>query len=68
MWHKIGTCNTVKAEHVDIEESVVTQRMEVPGGWLVRSFFFKTGNNGNLAATVAQSFVPDTKHEWVVEK
>ncbi len=49
MWEK------VEAEGV---KGCVTERMYVPGGWLVRITFYQVG--------ISSSFVPDPDHEWKI--
>ena len=43
----------------EIEES--TERLAVPGGWLVRSWA-----SGYQTRAIAQTFVADVNHEWVL--
>jgi hypothetical protein len=38
-------------------------RVEVPGGWLVRSWF-----RASSTGAISMVFVPDPEHSWVVEK
>lgn len=45
----------------------VTERMEIEGGWLVRTAIF-TGKVGDGSCTVAITFVPDSKHEWFMPR
>lgn len=40
-----------------------TDRMRVPGGWIVRE-----QSGGENEISVALCFVPDPNHEWEIEK
>ena len=42
-----------------VGNNIKTDRCEVPGGWIVRTF--KSNEYGN---TVEQSFVSDPNHRW----
>lgn len=50
-------------ETVAREDFNVTHRMKVPGGWVVRSYI-----KNQEDYPVALVFVPDVKHEWMLEK
>jgi hypothetical protein len=39
------------------EEACLTERLKVPGGWIVRSRF---------STSVHQVFIADSEHTWVV--
>lgn len=42
-----------------------TERLRVPGGWLVRTGLSLTNRRG-LGTGVALCFLPDPEHEWEV--
>ncbi len=59
-----------------VEEAVVkwepidddSDRLKVPGGWIVRSRLYINDNiNGLAAASVHQIFIHDIAHEWEIE-
>jgi hypothetical protein len=44
-----------------------TERMRVPGGWLVVKFAdVRTLGDGVTNVAVAMAFVPDLNHEWAL--
>lgn len=45
-----------------------TQRLKVPGGWLVRTFATNGPSDAELTAGVAMSFVADSGYHWTFEK
>lgn len=45
----------------DWMEGTLSDRLKVPGGWVVRSIVIGNGNRD-----VNQVFVTDPKHEWVL--
>lgn len=45
-----------------------TARMKVINGWIVRDQYFQHIKPGTLVTTEAMVFVPDTKHEWTIER
>lgn len=48
-------------ERVPDDNGCVTERMEVPGGWLVRIVYIGCGN-------VAVTFYPDPAHAWTLNE
>ena len=40
-----------------------SERLQVPGGWIVRSRFAVT-----YGAAITQTFIVDPEHTWVLEK
>jgi hypothetical protein len=48
--------------HGKDQTGVTTERLKVPGGWLVRSIYWRGVHEGG--GGIAQSFIPDPNHEW----
>lgn len=60
-------------EFVTEDHPTLTQRMKVPGGWLVRTMVMPFDKNEwNIAqpflarGSVAIVFVPDANHDWAI--
>lgn len=45
---------------------VRSDRLKVPGGWIVRSRNFTMNSHGGTA--IHQLFIPDINHEWKLEE
>lgn len=58
---KYGELPTASHQSRDL---LITDRLKVPGGWIVRSFV--QSNLGSSAVAIAQTFVPDPDigQEW----
>jgi hypothetical protein len=57
--------NRVVWESIDLIDSrISSDRLKVPGGWLVRSVYLRGAQDGSCA--LHQIFVADPDHEWVV--
>ena len=55
-----------KVNHQVLRAKVTTERMKVPGGWIVRTI---AGNNGGAISTsVSQVFFEDAGHYWDLKK
>jgi hypothetical protein len=52
MWERISSGN-----------SICSDRLKVPGGWLVRSYLAYS-----TAGSVIQTLVPDPEHTWELKK
>lgn len=60
MWEKIPS-NTTKVD---------SDRLRVPGGWIVRSYSFAEGGSlgsGACHVFISKTFVTDPSHEWKLE-
>lgn len=60
MWEKVS-------KDTDPNGMIETDRMKVPGGWIVRSVrtYSTIGGGG---CSVHQLMVPDAEHSWQVKK
>jgi hypothetical protein len=58
---KYGELRTNQHQDMDL---LITDRLKVPGGWIVRSFV--QNNLGAPAVALAQTFVPDAGQEWKI--
>jgi len=57
--------NRVMWESIDLIDSrISSDRLKVPGGWLVRSIYLRGQQDGSCA--LHQIFVADPNHEWVL--
>ncbi len=58
-------------EKIEDNNFIVTQRMKVPGGWIVRSLYSDAVSSiAGPAITCAlhQLFIEDVEHSWEIEK
>ena len=52
-------------ESIDLIDSrISSDRLKVPGGWLVRSIYLRGQQDGSCA--LHQIFVADPNHEWIL--
>ncbi len=67
MWETIPDSEPKKTDFY--EETCRSERMRVPGGWIVRStttiYGPTTGSAGGIS--VSQIFIVDHTHEWKIE-
>jgi len=61
MWEVVTKGKVVLSGH---ESSETTERLNVEGGWCVRTVV-RSLNSGDVS--VAQTFVPDPEHKWKLE-
>ena len=57
--------NLVEWEIVENTDSDSTERLAVPGGWLVRTQAIDSDDDSVLATALV--FLPDAKHEWLAD-
>lgn len=63
-WEPIeGRCAVSPEGMVTVRPDSVTERLPVPGGWLVRSVRYHAVNDGG-GVGVGLAFVPDPRGEW----
>ena len=41
-----------------------SERMRIPGGWIVRSYLAINGTAGKAAVSIHQIFISDENHSW----
>ena len=65
-WETVEKVNSrLFSEHVS-HTFLDTERMQVPGGWLVRTVLYN-GSGSYKGDSVSMVFVPDLSHEWKVD-
>lgn len=52
---------------IDLDDSILSARLEVPGGWIVRTAVYMDNSAGG-SCTVEQTFVSDPTHEWKLKE
>lgn len=54
----------------EIAPEASSHRLQVPGGWIVRTivkYYQSTGDGAGGGCAVEQTFVSDPNHEWKIE-
>ncbi len=44
-----------------------SERLKVPGGWIVRTSYLHVVKNAGVAVACHQIFIADPSHEWSLE-
>lgn len=57
-WQKLPTASNESAVYCE------SDRLKVPGGWIVRSFVGYSGSSSKTGCHVVQTFVQDPDHLW----
>ena len=68
MWEYIQSQSDYDGADQDEESQYLTDRLKVPGGWIVRTIVKASIPKEGLSVATSTIFISDPRHTWVLEK